>query len=118
MERFEQHGGYDYEQRTEQVLSGLGFERERWDRPARELSGGQRTRAQLGRLLLEEPDVLLLDEPTNHLDLTTTEWLENFLSTWPHALIVVSHDRYFLDRVTKRTVELVDGQGRELSSPL
>jgi ATP-binding cassette subfamily F protein 3 len=117
MERFEQHGGYDYEQRTEQILSGLGFERDRWDRPARELSGGQRTRAHLGRLLLEEPDLLLLDEPTNHLDLATTEWLENFLSAWPRALIVVSHDRYFLDRVTQRTVELVDGKAESYPAP-
>jgi ATP-binding cassette subfamily F protein 3 len=110
MERFEQHGGYNYEQRLEQVLTGLGFARDQWDRPARELSGGQRTRAHLGRLLLEEPDVLLLDEPTNHLDLSTTEWLENFLIAWPQTLFVVSHDRYFLDRVTKRTIEIVDGK--------
>ncbi len=117
MERFEQHGGYSYEQRLEQVLTGLGFERDQWDRPARELSGGQRTRAHLGRLLLEEPDVLLLDEPTNHLDLSTTEWLENFLITWPHTLIVVSHDRYFLDRVTKRTIEIVDGKLESYPAP-
>ena len=110
MERFEQRGGYSYEQRLEQVLTGLGFAREQWDHPASELSGGQRTRAHLGRLLLEEPDILLLDEPTNHLDLATTEWLENFLIAWPHTLIVVSHDRYFLDRVTKRTVEIVEGK--------
>jgi len=117
MERFEQHGGYNYEQRTEQILSGLGFERDRWDRPANELSGGQRTRAHLGRLLLEEPELLLLDEPTNHLDLATTEWLENFLITWPHALVVVSHDRYFLDRVTKRTVEIVEGTLEDYPAP-
>ncbi len=117
MERFEHQGGYGYEQRVEQVLSGLGFERERWDRPARELSGGQRTRAHLGRLLLEEPDVLLLDEPTNHLDLATTEWLETFLGAWPQVLVVVSHDRYFLDRVTRRTVELVDGQAESYPAP-
>ncbi|HVA91582.1 MAG TPA: ABC-F family ATP-binding cassette domain-containing protein [Chloroflexota bacterium] len=117
MERFEHQGGYDYEKRVERVLSGLGFERERWDRPARELSGGQRTRAHLGRLLLEEPEVLLLDEPTNHLDLTTTEWLENFLGAWPQVLVVVSHDRYFLDRVTRRTVELVDGKAESYPAP-
>src|SRR6185437_963621 len=109
MERFEHQGGYGYEQRVEQVLSGLGFERERWDRPARELSGGQRTRAHLGRLLL--------DEPTNHLDLATTEWLETFLGAWPQVLVVVSHDRYFLDRVTRRTVELVDGQAVSYPAP-
>ncbi len=117
LERFEHQGGYGYEQRVEQVLSGLGFERERWDRPARELSSGQRTRAHLGRLLLEEPDVLLLDEPTNHLDLATTEWLEKFLGSWPEVLVVVSHDRYFLDRVTRRTVDLVDGKAETYPAP-
>ena len=117
MERFEQGGGYDYERRLEQVLTGLGFARERWDRPARELSGGERTRAQLGRLLLEEPDILLLDEPTNHLDLATTEWLESFLRDWRHLLIVVSHDRYFLDRVTTRTVEILEGKAESYPAP-
>jgi ATP-binding cassette subfamily F protein 3 len=117
MEKFEQRGGYGYEQRVEEVLSGLGFPREQWDRPARELSGGQRTRAQLGRLLLEESDVLLLDEPTNHLDLATTEWLETFLGAWPNVLIVVSHDRYFLDRVTKRTVEIIEGTAESYPAP-
>jgi len=117
MERFEHQGGYDYEQRTERVLGGLGFERDRWERPASELSGGQRTRAHLGRLLLEEPDVLLLDEPTNHLDLATIEWLEGFLGSWPNALVVVSHDRYFLDRVTRRTVELLDGHAESYPAP-
>ena len=110
MERFEHQGGYTYEQRIEQVLSGLNFPRETWERSARELSGGQRTRAHLARLLLEEPDVLLLDEPTNHLDLKTTEWLEGFLNAWPNTLIVVSHDRYFLDRVSTRTVEILQGK--------
>jgi ATP-binding cassette, subfamily F, member 3 len=117
MERFEHHGGYDYERRTEEVLTGMSFAPETWDRPARELSGGQRTRAHLGRLLLEEPDILLLDEPTNHLDLATTEWLEGFLSNWPNTLIVVSHDRYFLDRVTRRTVELINGKAESYPAP-
>ncbi len=99
-------GGYDYSTRIEQVLTGLAFEREMWDRPLSQLSGGQRTRAYLGTLLLREPDVLLLDEPTNHLDLDSTEWLEHWLGSFRGALIVVSHDRYLLDRVTTKTWEV------------
>ena len=115
--RFEERGGYTYEQRVEQVLSGLGFARDLWDQPASVLSGGQRTRARLARLLLEQPDFLLLDEPTNHLDLETTEWLETFLIGWRGGLVVVSHDRYFLDRVTKRTVEVIDGKAESYPAP-
>jgi ATP-binding cassette subfamily F protein 3 len=115
--RFEERGGYTYEQRVEQVLSGLGFPRELWDQPASMLSGGQRTRARLARLLLEEPDFLLLDEPTNHLDLPTTEWLESFLSAWRGGLVVVSHDRYLLDKVTRRTVEIVGGKAESYPAP-
>lgn len=115
--RFEERGGYTYEQRAEQVLSGLGFARELWDQPAATLSGGQRTRARLARLLLEEPDFLLLDEPTNHLDLETTEWLETFLTGWRGGLVVVSHDRYFLDKVTRRTVELIGGKAESYPAP-
>ena len=117
MARFEEHGGYTYENRVEQVLSGLGFPRDSWDRPAHNLSGGQRTRAHLARLLLESPDLLLLDEPTNHLDLTTTEWLENFLSNWSGGLVIVSHDRYFLDRTTRRTIELINGSLEQYPAP-
>ena len=109
MAGFEERGGYTIENRVEQVLSGLGFPREAWDQPAQRLSGGQRTRAQLGRLLLEQPDLLLLDEPTNHLDTATAEWLENFLGSWAGGLLIVSHDRYFLDHTTTRTLELVGG---------
>jgi len=115
--RFEERGGYTYEGRVEQVLSGLGFARALWDSPAATLSGGQRTRARLARLLLEEPDFLLLDEPTNHLDLETTEWLETFLTGWRRGLVVVSHDRYFLDKVTRRTVEIVDGKAESYPAP-
>ncbi|HEV8191808.1 MAG TPA: ATP-binding cassette domain-containing protein, partial [Ktedonobacterales bacterium] len=101
--RFEHAGGYTIEQRARQVLDGLGFTREQQAAPARHLSGGQQTRAALGKLLLQEPDLLLLDEPTNHLDLAALEWLEGYLNAWHGALIVVSHDRYFLDHVTTRT---------------
>lgn len=106
VEAFELGGGYTYEQRIEQVLSGLGFSEEDLERPVTQLSGGQKTRALLARLLLEEPDLLLLDEPTNHLDLAGIEWLESYLKTWPGAVIVVAHDRAFLDAVVERVWEM------------
>ncbi|HEX9037986.1 MAG TPA: ABC-F family ATP-binding cassette domain-containing protein [Ktedonobacterales bacterium] len=104
--RYEHAGGYTIEQRVRQVLDGLGFTREQQEAPATRLSGGQQTRAALGRLLLLEPDLLLLDEPTNHLDLAALEWLEDYLINWRGSVIIVSHDRYFLDRVTTRTIEM------------
>jgi ATP-binding cassette subfamily F protein 3 len=104
--RFEHAGGYTLDQRVQQVLDGLGFSREQQSAPAEHLSGGQQTRAALGKLLLQEPELLLLDEPTNHLDLAALEWLEGYLNAWQGAVIVVSHDRYFLDRVTERTIEV------------
>jgi ATP-binding cassette subfamily F protein 3 len=103
---YELAGGYGYVQKVEEVLTGLGFAREAWRRPMEQLSGGQRTRAYLGRLLLEEPGLLLLDEPTNHLDLSAVEWLEQWLEGYKGGLIVVSHDRWFLDRVTTATWEV------------
>jgi ATP-binding cassette subfamily F protein 3 len=106
--RFEHAEGYTTEQRVRQVLDGLGFSREQQAAPAAQLSGGQRTRAALGRLLLQQPDLMLLDEPTNHLDLDALEWLETYLATWNGAVLVVSHDRYFLDRVTARTIEVAE----------
>ncbi|MDB5056651.1 MAG: putative transporter ATP-binding protein [Chloroflexi bacterium] len=105
-EAFERKGGYDYDVRIAQVLEGLGFSRPQWDTPLRQLSGGQKTRALLGRLLLEAPDLLILDEPTNHLDVAAVEWLENMLWHWKGALLVVSHDRYFRDKVVDRTWEM------------
>ena len=96
---FEQRGGYDYEQRINQVLQGLGFGKELHDAKLSILSGGQKTRALLARLLLEKPDLLVLDEPTNHLDIAAVEWLEGALKVWEGAILIVSHDRYFLDRV-------------------
>lgn len=105
-EEFERLGGYQYESRIEQVLHGLGFGRRDWNTPLSHLSGGQKTRALLARLLLERPDLLILDEPTNHLDIEAVEWLEETLRTWPGALLVVSHDRYFLDQVVDRIWEM------------
>jgi len=105
-ETFEQAGGYEYEQRVTQVLQGLGFSRNEWDTPLSILSGGQKTRALLARLLLERPDLLILDEPTNHLDVEAVEWLEGLLRTWDGALLIVSHDRYFLDNVVNRIWEM------------
>ncbi len=103
---FEAAGGYAIDNRVETVLTGLGFDRGRWGDPLSQFSGGQRTRALLGRLLLDEPDVLLLDEPTNHLDLEAVEWLERYLGGFANAIVVVSHDRYFLDKVTEWTWEI------------
>ncbi len=105
-EHFEHAGGYEYEQRISQVLYGLGFTRSEWNLSIGILSGGQKTRALLARLLLEKPDLLILDEPTNHLDVQAVEWLEGMLRTWDGALLIVSHDRYFLDNVVNRIWEM------------
>ncbi len=105
-ESFELAGGYQYQNQIKHVLMGLGFGREEWDTPLMHLSGGQKTRVLLGRLLLEKPALLILDEPTNHLDMSAVEWLEATLRRWEGALILVSHDRYFLDRVANRIWEL------------
>jgi ATP-binding cassette subfamily F protein 3 len=105
-EAFEHAGGYEYEIRIAQVLEGLGFSAAEWDMPLGHLSGGQKTRALLARLLLETPDLLILDEPTNHLDVQAIEWLERALRAWKGALLVVSHDRYFLDNVVDHIWEM------------
>src|SRR3989440_4561647 len=111
--RFEHAGGYTYEHRVDQVLDGLGFTREQQESPVLQLSGGQQTRAALGKLLLQEPDLLLLDEPTNHLDLAALEWLETYLAGWKGAMVVVAHDRYFLDKIVSRTIEMAFGRIEE-----
>jgi ATP-binding cassette, subfamily F, member 3 len=101
-----EHAGYDYRAQIERVLTGLGLPPENWYTPMANLSGGQRTRANLGRTLLQDSDVLLLDEPTNHLDIPAVEWLESYLRELKRAFVIVAHDRYLLDRVTRRTLEL------------
>jgi ATP-binding cassette subfamily F protein 3 len=103
---FELAGGYTYPTRVEQVLTGLGFEKDEYHMPLPHLSGGQRTRAELARLLLARPDLLILDEPTNHLDIEAVEWLESYLKDWEGAALVVSHDRYFLDQVVTHIYEM------------
>jgi len=115
--RFESGGGYDIEHRTEAVLNGLGFTEEQFSDPVDRLSGGQKTRVALAKALLESPDLLLLDEPTNHLDLDMLEWLEGFLRSWNGACLIVSHDRYFLDRVTTRTLDLSFGRLEDYPAP-
>jgi ATP-binding cassette subfamily F protein 3 len=109
-EAFEHAGGYEYEIEVRAVLNGLGLDDVHIHRPLDQLSGGQRTRSLLARLLLEEPNILVLDEPTNHLDLQAIEWLESYLQGWPEALLVVSHDRRFLDKVVTRIWDMSFGR--------
>ncbi|MBM3125853.1 MAG: ABC-F family ATP-binding cassette domain-containing protein [Chloroflexi bacterium] len=108
-EDFERRGGYTYVTRIKQVLTGLGFDPNDYDLPLDHLSGGQRTRAFLARLLLSNPDLLLLDEPTNHLDIRAVEWLEGYLRQWNGAAVIVSHDRYFLDKVCTVILDMLPG---------
>jgi ATP-binding cassette subfamily F protein 3 len=111
-ERFEVAGGYGYRTLAAQALTGLGFRQPDFARPVPEFSGGERVRGALARLLLAGPELLLLDEPTNHLDLAATEWLETFLGAYRGAVVIVSHDRYFLDRLANRMAELEGGRLR------
>ena len=107
---YEHEGGFEYSAKAEAILQGLGFDRDSWQMETGKLSGGQQNRLGLARLLLSDPDVLLLDEPTNHLDVTAVEWLEEFLQTYAAAFVIISHDRYFLDRACQRIIELENGQ--------
>ena len=109
-DRFLMMGGTNFQAEIERTLLGLGFSREDFERPTSEFSGGWRMRIELAKLLLRRPDVLLLDEPTNHLDIESIQWLENFLSTRANAVVLVSHDRAFLNNVTTRTIEITCGQ--------
>ena len=107
---FEREGGFEYSAKAEAILQGLGFDRDTWQLETEKLSGGQQNRLGLACLLLSEPDVLLLDEPTNHLDVDAVEWLEQFLQSYASAFVIISHDRYFLDRACRRIIELENGQ--------
>ena len=107
---FELEGGFEYAARAEAILQGLGFDREMWSLETEKLSGGQQNRLGLACLLLAQPDLLLLDEPTNHLDVNAVEWLEEFLQEYESAYVIISHDRYFLDRCCRRIIELENGR--------
>lgn len=107
---FENEGGLTYKSRTRSALTGLGFSLSDFSLPCSLLSGGQRSKLALGKLLLSSPDLILLDEPTNHIDLTSLEWLENFLNDYKGSAVIISHDRYFLDKVTNKTMLLENGR--------
>ncbi|HEV8429037.1 MAG TPA: ABC-F family ATP-binding cassette domain-containing protein [Pyrinomonadaceae bacterium] len=109
-QEFEHEGGFEYAAKAESILQGLGFDREMWSLETEKLSGGQQNRLGLACLLLAAPDVLLLDEPTNHLDVNAVEWLEEFLREYEAAYVIVSHDRYFLDRACHRIIDLENGR--------
>jgi len=115
--QYEIHGGYNYQGDTERVLQGLGFQREDFDMPTDTFSGGWRMRIELAKLLLQNNDVLLLDEPTNHLDIESILWLEDFLKNYTGAIVIVSHDRMFLDTITNRTIEISLGKIYDYNKP-
>ena len=109
--QFQSGGGYDMDVQVDKVTNGLGITRQQRQQEFASLSGGEKTRVNLARLLLEETDILLLDEPTNHLDLRSVEWLEGYINSFKGTVLAISHDRYFLDRVADRVIEIVDGHG-------
>src|SRR6478609_4753351 len=115
--RFELLGGYNYVGDTEKILLGLGFKREDFNNQTETFSGGWRMRIELAKLLLQSNDVLLLDEPTNHLDIESIIWLENFLTNYPGVVVIVSHDKMFLDNVTNRTIEISLGKAYDFNKP-
>jgi ATP-binding cassette subfamily F protein 3 len=116
-ERYELLGGYNYQGDTEKILQGLGFQREDFNKLTDTFSGGWRMRIELAKLLLQNNDILLLDEPTNHLDIESIIWLENFLKSYAGAIVLVSHDKMFLDNVTNRTIEISLGQIYDYKKP-
>ncbi len=115
--RYELLGGYNYQGNTEKILQGLGFQREDFDKLTNTFSGGWRMRIELAKLLLQDNDILLLDEPTNHLDIESIVWLENFLKSYAGAIVLVSHDKMFLDNVTNRTIEISLGKIYDYKKP-
>jgi ATP-binding cassette, subfamily F, member 3 len=115
--QYEIHGGYNYQGETERILQGLGFQREDFNKLTETFSGGWRMRIELAKLLLQNNDILLLDEPTNHLDIESILWLEEFLKNYAGAVVVVSHDRMFLDNVTNRTIEISLGKIYDFNKP-
>ncbi|MFT8994623.1 ABC-F family ATP-binding cassette domain-containing protein [Lentilactobacillus hilgardii] len=106
---FEQHNGYGYDAEIRGVLHGFGFDKDQYDKPINELSGGQKTQLALAKLLLEKPELLILDEPTNHLDVETITWLESYIQNYSGSLLIISHDRYFLDRIVNEVYDLANG---------
>jgi len=112
VEQYENQGGYSYESYIKGVLIGLGFSPDEFQKPIYQLSGGQKTRIALARLLLQKPQILLLDEPTNHLDLDATQWLEDYLRDYPGTVLLISHDRYFLDRLCDSILDIENGRSR------
>ncbi|MCI5587814.1 MAG: ATP-binding cassette domain-containing protein, partial [Lachnospiraceae bacterium] len=104
--RFEQIDGYAYESEVTGVIKGLGFTEDDFSKPVSSLSGGEKTRVALGKMLLQTPDIIILDEPTNHLDLNAIHWLEGYLSSYKGAVLIVAHDRYFLDKIVTKVIEL------------
>ncbi|MCP9332308.1 ABC-F family ATP-binding cassette domain-containing protein [Lentilactobacillus hilgardii] len=106
---FEQHNGYGYDAEIRGVLHGFGFDKDQYDKPINELSGGQKTQLALAKLLLEKPELLILDEPTNHLDVETITWLEGYIQNYSGSLLIISHDRYFLDRIVNEVYDLANG---------
>ncbi|RLD29559.1 MAG: ABC transporter ATP-binding protein, partial [Bacteroidetes bacterium] len=115
--QYEIHGGYNYQGETERILQGLGFRREDFNKVTETFSGGWRMRIELAKLLLQNNDILLLDEPTNHLDIESILWLEDFLKNYPGAVILVSHDKMFLDNITNRTIEISLGKIYDYPKP-
>ncbi|PTK34339.1 ABC transporter ATP-binding protein, partial [Staphylococcus nepalensis] len=107
--QFERLEGYQFESKIKTVLHGLDFNEEDFNRSVNDFSGGQKTRLSLAQMLLSEPDLLLLDEPTNHLDMETTEWLENYLTHFKGAIVIISHDRYFLDKIVNQEYDVALG---------